>query len=97
MEDYKIIVNKGITGTACEPNNICTFFNDDAKPIAVIKLDGTVELLEEGADKKAAKVFWNEIQVQGKSLITRITELEQECKSLEAENEMLKGQLEEHC
>ena len=63
------------------------FDSDEGKVIATILSDGTVELKEKGADKKAAELFWNSLQIEGMSLFEKIKNLEKE---LEVKDKQLK-------
>jgi hypothetical protein len=49
---------------------------EDGERLVTIKLDGTVVIHHAGADLEAAKAFWNAVQVEGKTLLDRIVELE---------------------
>lgn len=41
-------------------------------PIVTIKMDGTVIIHKEGSDKEAAKIFYDSLQVEGRTLLHRI-------------------------
>ena len=49
-----------------------------AKPLVSIKYDGTVVIHELGAEKEAAKIFYEALQINGRSLVARIATLEAE-------------------
>lgn len=65
------------------------------EPIVTIKLDGTIIVHKEGAYPEIAKIFWSEIESEGKPLYKRIAELESKL-SLEThslQNKMLENEL----
>jgi len=49
-----------------------------AKLLVSIKYDGTVVIHELGAEKEAAKIFYEALEINGKSLVARIAALEAE-------------------
>ena len=56
--------------------------NDAGAPLVTIKPDGTVVVHREGADREAARVFYEALQMEGKTLHARIAELERENREL---------------
>jgi uncharacterized small protein (DUF1192 family) len=67
--------------------------SDDTKDLVTIRMDGTVEVHEYGAEPKSAKVFWDAIQLYGKTFIQQIQELRNRISELTSENEKLKAKL----
>ena len=63
------------------PDFIIDISNGDEQLVS-IKPDGTVIIHKEGADKEAAKKFYESLEFEGKSLFARIEELEEENKVL---------------
>lgn len=62
--------------TAPPVEYLMAFNASPTREIAHIKPDGTVVLSEPGADREAARLFWDSIQFRGTTLIVRIRELE---------------------
>ena len=56
------------------------------KELVRIEPDGTVIISEYGADKKAAKVFYESLQIEGKTLFQKIKDLEEQLKKCQKEN-----------
>lgn len=56
-------------------------------PLVSVKVDGTVIVHREGADKEAAKMFYDALQFEGKTLRQRIKDLETRVHDLEQELE----------
>ena len=55
-------------------------FNNETELIMDIKPDGSVETYVEGAQQKAAQIFYKALQIEGKTLHQRIAELEKQLK-----------------
>jgi hypothetical protein len=60
------------------PMYTISIYGTGNKLLVGIKPDGTVIINEPGADKEAAKVFYESLQYHGQSLVARIAELERE-------------------
>ena len=71
------------SGTIVEPYML-QISNPDR--LVTIRQDGTVEVHKEGADKEAAKLFYEALQIEGKTLHDHIA-------ALKAENEELRADL----
>jgi hypothetical protein len=54
------------------------FLGDSNRPLVTVGNDGTVTIHEYGAERQAAEIFWNALQVAGMSLVARIAALEDE-------------------
>ena len=61
-----------------EESYVVAFLGPSNKLLVSIKLDGTVVIHEAGADKEAARVFYESLQLQGQTLFQRIATLEAE-------------------
>ena len=66
---------------------------DDNKELVTIKPDGTVIVHEYGSEPEAAKIFWDAIQLYGKTFLQQIQELENKVSELTDENARLKARL----
>lgn len=73
------------SGTIVEPYML-QISNPDR--LVTIRQDGTVEVHKEGADKEAAKLFYEALQIEGKTLHDHIA-------ALKAENETLQVRIDE--
>jgi hypothetical protein len=81
-----------------EPEYTLRIFGFNSEPLITLKPDGTVVIHKEGADKEAAKVFYETLQIYGKSLHQEIERLraEKEIERLRAEVDRLSGELTKH-
>ena len=61
-----------------EPEYTLRIGGSGGKPLVSIKPDGTVIVHEPGADREAAKAFYEALQIRGRSLVARIAQLETE-------------------
>ena len=59
----------------------------DAEPIVTIASDGTVTVHKEGGDQEAARLFYESLQFEGRTLLQKIKDLEEEIISLRGRNE----------
>lgn len=56
--------------------------SDGTEPLVTIKPDGTVVIHKEGSAPQAAKLFYEALQIEGKTLFERIKELDKEVEQL---------------
>jgi hypothetical protein len=57
------------------PEHLVMFYGADNKPVATVRLNGAVEIHQDGGEKKAAMVFWDAIGIHGATLNQQIAAL----------------------
>ena len=68
-------------------NSFLIQMQQENEPLVTIKSDATVVIHKYGNDKKAAKKFWESLQIEGKTLIQTIEDLKKEIKLLKGEKQ----------
>jgi hypothetical protein len=61
---------------ANEESYVLELFGAPERPLITIDKDGTVTIHEEGAEKEAARVFYEALEFEGRTLVKRIETLE---------------------
>lgn len=90
---YGVEDTVGLSVNLPPPEFLITIVGEDEKnPIARIKPDGTVIVNKLGADEEAAKIFWNAMQIYGKSIVQQREEETE--RAVKAENLLDKLRLE---
>jgi hypothetical protein len=59
------------------PENLITI-GEPNDPIVTVGFDGTVTIYKHGGEAQAADLFWRAVELRGKSLVSRIVELEED-------------------
>lgn len=92
-KDFTISTEGSLSINSPMPEFLITIVGEDYNnPIAVIKPDGTIIVNKLGADEEAAKIFWNALQIYGKSLVQQREEETE--RAVKAENLLDKLRLE---
>lgn len=73
-----------LTITAPVPQYILAISDMNNEKLVEIKPDGTVIVVREGADKEAARVFYESLQIQGQTLFQQLAERDQEIERLKS-------------
>ncbi len=68
-----------------KPEYTLKFTDNNTEPILTIDYEGTVTIHKEGGYKEAAKLFYDAIKFEGKTLREKIKDLEEENKELKRE------------
>lgn len=69
-------LDPGPTFPFCKPSDVLLTIGQDSEPVVSIMADATVVIHKEGGDKEAAKMFYETLEFEGKTLLARIQYLE---------------------